>query len=192
MSVTYRKITEDKITDHSNVACFSSFGYDKVSPDRTEYDAVINNTLTIEEVNFYIKFLTRLFRYENLSHTLDWDNKIIKWTFNSKDMPVRKTVLILTGMRVTDEYYNLIGKLYLNRKEENGDLKKLSVLFKEFQEIHKKSGCGGGHSFIYDYMMQSPNYVPITLKEFRDNLLNLKVANSSFDYFKKPAVITKV
>ena len=189
-SVTYKQfITGKKPVLYRNHACFSSLGGTSYSPkpNKVTYLSEIHNSLTKEQMNFWLNFMAsfldkKLYKYRFIK------SNYIFFKLNSSKLNRNQTLLYLTGFRYVKEMVGIIQELFKFK-----DFLSLEELFIKFQTIHfelsngkiKLVANGGGHRLMYEYYWESSSatFKPITLTKFKENLDN-KTINKVYDFFK--------
>jgi hypothetical protein len=193
MGVNYTEIFDngDKQT-HNGAACFHSMGGGfKGVPSSVIYPAL--NKCTLDEAKFYYNFLEQILDKNLFTYKIN-DKNNFDVEFKSKGLNRKQALLYLTAFRYIDEFSPCVQKL---NEDKNLDTEKL---FEKFQEIHHLwvigklaggFGYGAGHSLMYDY---KPDFTPLKLKEFTDNLKNNAITQVH-NFFKggqpKPIKVVK-
>lgn len=176
----YRFEAKQKSVEH---ICFAKLPQTPV--DFVKYVCKVDLELTLEEVNFYLKFIDNVFDKKRYSHRIflfpnDKTHQIrIYFKLNSTGFTRVQTLLYLTAFRYPQEFTQIIKNLY-----KSADLS-IGKLFRKFQEIHLDVIAGkipdkynslSGHGLLYMYPHTEAfkNFKLKPLKQFKKEIKTSK------------------
>lgn len=150
-------------------ACFAMLARNDDCPYLTQYDAVIDKSLSKADVLAWIEWLKELLDYKLFKYKVDYPKQVVTFYVKSASMPRSRLLLYLTAMRYLDEFPDIVKHTIVLK----GDIENR---FDQFLEIHEKSyrdsGWNlGGHGLTYTTQKK------VSFKVFKENVTQKKLGS---------------
>lgn len=188
--------------------CFIDVRWSKIKS--IDYLCPIDNILTEEEIAFWLGFIATFLRNvgpDGATPTYSYERadmdgrRWMMWHLENLSTIPRKNLLYLTAFRYPNEQRLIVKQLFKDRApvagKDDGAANALFMLFQEMQldVVYQRGKYKGAnlevnavHGLVFpDLNYLEPEEQPITLAQFRANLLNPAIATVQ-NHFRDPAL----
>lgn len=182
-----------------NAACFATIFYDLKSYMKIDgiksirYMARVHENVTKEMALFYFEFLNKMLnrKYFTWKYKEFKGKRYIRFVLDCSQFKKRSvSLLYLTAARVVHEFPEIAAAFYEYRGKNVFELFQglQLVHFQTLRGIYKSTyGNQGGHGLMYDYNWSRVDFVPITLKTFRQRLKKEEFDSVQKYFFTNPS-----